>query len=312
MADTAATPTTSSSQSIFTIPQPIRSLFNRFPLQTYPPNSLPSSPSSTAASPSEATASPTLYIFASPSQPLSSPSPNPTCLKLQTYLLAAGVQHTCVSSTNHASPSGALPFLLLPGENSSSSRKPLTGGKIVEYAKQNARDAALLGDAEEHPKIEAYRSLISQAIRPAWLHDLYLVEANITLLKTIYLPSSPLTHPSLLHTLRTAATTEILQTTRRPILNPSLLHADAIAALRSLDALLGETTKTSSEKNVWFFGADAPSLFDAEVFAYTWLLLDDEGAMGGLISGVREELRGLQNLVRHRTALYDRCWGEHV
>ena len=51
-------------------------------------------------------------------------------------------------------------------------------------------------------------------------------------------------------------------------------------------------------------------MFDAEVFAYTWLLLDEEGAMTGLEGGLREEVKGMRNLVRHRRRLYERCWGK--
>ena len=85
-----------------------------------------------------------------------------------------------------------------------------------------------------------------------------------------------------------------------------LLHDDALAAFSALDALLAGGEKDCQ----WFFGASEPSLFDAEVFAYTWPLLDDEGAMGQLDSGLREGLRGMENLARHRTRLYERCWGQ--
>jgi metaxin len=55
----------------------------------------------------------------------------------------------------------------------------------------------------------------------------------------------------------------------------------------------------------WFFGADGPGMFDAEVFAYTWLILDETLQ---LKSGISEPLMGLENLLRHRQTLYRRCW----
>lgn len=177
---------TKSSTSIFAIPQPIRSLFNRFPLQTYPPNALPAcattSDIATSSSSTETSALPTLYIFTSPDTSNSDPSPNPTCLKLQTYLRAANIPHTCISSSNHASPNGALPFLLPPMTASYSA--PLTGEKIITYANDHADPSASLADVDSHPKVEAYRSLITQAIRPAWVRSLL---AFYTLMQSKYL-----------------------------------------------------------------------------------------------------------------------------
>ncbi|KAH8169170.1 outer mitochondrial membrane transport complex protein [Sarocladium implicatum] len=329
----SAAPTTSS-RSIFAIPSPIRSLFNHFPLHTYPQDALPSSSAATTKAATTTTSSdstkilaepittPRLYIFTSPDHDPSAPSPNPTCLKHQTYLRAARVPHDCLPSTNHASPSGALPFLLLPplsqtasvSSPPSLSNVPLTGGRIVSYARKHAgagEKSAKLSDAEgdelevKNPKMEAYRALINQAIRPAWLHDLYLLQSNAPLLTYLYLPRpSTIPHVPLLHTLRSAATTEILQTTRRPSLDIQLLHDDALVALASLDAILA-----AGGDGPWFFGAEEPSLFDAEVFAYTWPLLDEDGAMAKLQSGLRDGLKGMENLVRHRARLYERCWG---
>lgn len=190
-----AAPATSS-RSIFAIPSPIRSLFNHFPLHTYPEEALPSSSATTtkataATSPSttalsEPITTPRLYIFTSPDHQPSAPSPNPTCLKHQTYLRAARIPHDCLPSTNHASPSGALPFLLLPALSQTASASsppslsnvPLTGGRIVSYARKHAGsgdEGKILSDLDgdelevKNSKLEAYRALISQSIRPAWV-----------------------------------------------------------------------------------------------------------------------------------------------
>lgn len=179
--------TSSPAGSIFAVPAPIRTLFKSFPLRTYPAEPLPTSavaatrPSRPAAdsyssAPADVSAasrtqsydSPRLYLFANPSAPsASAPSPNPTCLKWQTYLRIAGVQHDCVPSTNHASPSGALPFLLPPAVGAQPNVPPLTGERIAAYARERSAESPASVEAE--PKIAAYRALISQAIRPAWV-----------------------------------------------------------------------------------------------------------------------------------------------
>jgi metaxin len=76
------------------------------------------------------------------------------------------------------------------------------------------------------------------------------------------------------------------------------LYADAATAFQALGTLLGADD--------WFFGADRPGVFDAEVFAYTWLVLDAE--LGWRSSELRESLSGVENLVAHRERLYQRCW----
>jgi metaxin len=58
--------------------------------------------------------------------------------------------------------------------------------------------------------------------------------------------------------------------------------------------------------------AEAPSLFDAEVFAYTWLLVDEEGPMRALKSGLSEDLKRMEYLVAHRARMYERCWGQNA
>lgn len=58
----------------------------------------------------------------------------------------------------------------------------------------------------------------------------------------------------------------------------------------------------------WFFGADEPSLFDADVFAYTYLM--DADALAWEDDSLSKCFEGLDNLKSHRKRLYERCWGE--
>ena len=91
------------------------------------------------------------------------------------------------------------------------------------------------------------------------------------------------------HQLRKAALDELLKTT--PKLSPEDLIRDGAEALSALSTLLGSSR--------WFLAAEErPGLFDASVFAYTHLLLDDE--MGWRSNELGDVLRSLPNLVEHR------------
>ncbi|KAG8677177.1 hypothetical protein FPOAC2_03296 [Fusarium poae] len=272
----------------FAVPRPIRNLFNHFPLHVYGPEELP------VRSPATVRQRPTLYVFVADQDALlGRPSYNPSCLKWQTVLKIAGIEFDIVPSNNHASPSGALPFLL---PSSSQPSKPLTGEKIHKYAREHT---AHTFPNISSPRLEAYQALLTQNIRPAWLYALYLLPANTSLLKSLYLPSSILLRAPLHQTLRAAATAEILKTTRRATVSPAQLFTDATNALKALSALLGE--------DKWFFGAEGPGLFDADVFAYIYLIDDD--ALAWEDNSLGECLEGLQNLRRHREHLYELCWG---
>jgi metaxin len=133
------------------------------------------------------------------------------------------------------------------------------------------------------------------------LHALYLNRTNSTLLHALYLPPSILLSSPISRTVRAAATAEILSTTRRATISPAQLRADLAAALCALSALLG------ADNNGWFFGLPAPGMFDAQVFAYTHLILDE--GLGWRDGWLAECVGGFENLVRHRARLLERCWG---
>lgn len=84
------------------------------------------------------------------------------------------------------------------------------------------------------------------------------------------------------------------------MIDPGDLYSEADKAFEALSLLLGE--------DEWFFGSESPTLFDASVFAYTQLLLDERlvWAEGKLSAVVRR--RG--NLVRHRGRVVGRYYAE--
>ena len=77
------------------------------------------------------------------------------------------------------------------------------------------------------------------------------------------------------------------------------IYSEADKAFEALSILLGEDT--------WFFDNDRPALFDASVFAYTQLLLDDE--LGWKEKKLCQVLRRRDNLVQHRERLRVRYFG---
>lgn len=60
----------------------------------------------------------------------------------------------------------------------------------------------------------------------------------------------------------------------RTALDPEKVYADARRAMEALETLLA--TQNTEGRRAWFFGAARPSLFDAHVFSYTHLILDDK------------------------------------
>ncbi|GKT50301.1 metaxin-1 [Colletotrichum spaethianum] len=283
-------------RSWFAVPAPVAALFRRFPLAVYPANELP------ARSPSRGDL-PTLYVFvADDDAPRGRPSFNPSCLKWQTFLKIAGVEFRILPSTNHASPSGALPYLLPP-----SPLRPVAGaGKLESYALANSPLAREKRPASPTPahRLEAYQALLDTRLRTAWLHALYLAPANAPLLARLYIhPASnnPLVRLTLAHQVRSAAEAEVLKATRAAVVDPERVYADARAALEALATLLDE-----GGAGAWFFGCEAPTLFDASVFAYTHLLLDD--GFGWVDRTLPDVVAAFPSLVSHRERLLERCF----
>ncbi|KAI1318596.1 hypothetical protein F5Y16DRAFT_117097 [Xylariaceae sp. FL0255] len=286
----------SSSSGWLTVPLPLAWLFKRFPLLTYPPNELP------ARSPDRRDV-PTLYVFISDVDALRGlPSYNPACLKWQTFLKLAGVHFRIQSSNNHASPTGALPFLLpsfQPGEPKSN--LPIPSNKLEQYAQSNGKIPELSPSANS--KIEVYESLLDHRIRNAWLYSLYLSPANTRLLSSLYIEPVSSSRPvrgTLLYQLRQAAETEILRSTSRQAVDPAALYRDAREAFDALNTVLGS-------EDEWFFGSAEPGLFDAFVFSYTHLLLREDLKWEN--KRLTEMLEQFPGLVDHRNRILERCWG---
>jgi metaxin len=102
---------------------------------------------------------------------------------------------------------------------------------------------------------------------------------------------------TLYHQLQQAARDELLKT--RPYIREDELYNEAEAAFVALSTLLGDDDH--------FFGNGSPSLFDASVFAYTHLLLDED--MNWQNTRLPDYLKKRQNLVQHRQRLLQEYFG---
>lgn len=93
--------------------------------------------------------------------------------------------------------------------------------------------------------------------------------------------------------LRAAAEAEILK--HSTVIDVDDLYSEAIKAFGALSTLLGE--------DMFFFGNMNPGLFDAAIFAYTHLLLEDR--MGWKETRLIKGLKKHGNLIAHRQRVYD-------
>jgi metaxin len=94
--------------------------------------------------------------------------------------------------------------------------------------------------------------------------------------------------------LQQAARDELLKYT--DIIDVSSLEADADQAFEALSTLLSDAE--------YFFNRDRPGLFDASVFAYTHLILDEK--LGWKYNRLEHSLSRYGNLEQHRQRLLNR------
>lgn len=282
-------------RSWLALPAPLRAIFNSFPLATYDECSLPQ------RTPTQRLVN-SLYIFSSPND-LSAIklSPNPACLKWQAYLLVNRIPFRPVPSTNHASPSGALPFLIPSSKPTEPQPSPLASNKIQRWA----ADSFKVQDSQD-VQLDPYFSLIDQDIRHGWLVNLYLNDHNFDQVAVpLYVnnaSSNLFVRTTLAVQLKTAARTEILKS--KPLVDEDDIYQAANRAFSALSTLLSQDS---------FFGAsDAPGMLDLALFAYTYPLLrmaslDETSWPSWENHRLYDMLNDYQNLVDHSARLLSIC-----
>ncbi|KAF3912590.1 Metaxin-3 [Orbilia brochopaga] len=287
--------------SLFRAPRFIRVLFGAFPLVTYPIDPLPERCRPAADVDSSTTT--TLFVFGAED---GRPSFNPACLKWQTYLRIRGVDFRTEPSNNHASPSGALPFLVVEPTVRSQPSQTVPVSKLARWIEDNAASSVNTVD-EEAPDYRAFSSLLDTSVRDAWLYAMYVdTETLHAVTVPKYTATTPLWPVSAVTAAQTrhAALASIRNSTSTPsaaITTGRTLYARADEAWAALSTLLGTDR--------WFFGARDAGLFDASVFAYVHLILAAESDSGSssivaeLVAGVRRH----NNLLEHEARIR-RTW----
>jgi len=255
------------------------------------------------------------------------PSFNPGCLKWQAYLKFRNIPFVTVSSNNHASPNGALPFLL-PAASSASPLdvpSPISSHQIQRWTQDtitkrkgkrkvsNSSDeqskheeagaeATLFTEESTQSdtsdmRYEAYLSLLDRRIRNAYLYSLYLAPPNFNAVAfPLYIAPSTtntLVRLSLAHQLRAAAEGELTKQSARIDVEAIYLGSDK--AFGALSELLGDES--------YYFGERKPGLFDASVFAYTNVILDE--GLNWKDTRMVNGLRRYSNLVEHRERIFE-------
>lgn len=91
----------------------------------------------------------------------------------QAYLNFSGIAYKLVRSSNHGSPSGVLPFLqpAVTAKDSSNAPNAVTTSKLRKWAQTQSSTSI---EESEDLRYEAYASLVSNALRRAWVSWEYI------------------------------------------------------------------------------------------------------------------------------------------
>lgn len=135
------------------------------------------------------------------------------------------------------------------------------------------------------------------------LYCIYLSHNFTSFAEPLYIlstSSNPFVRLAIARELQTAAEKELLKFST--VISAETLYNQAEEAFAALEMLLG--------KDDWFFGASSPGLFDASVFAYTHLLLDEGLGKGWLDTRLRDALMSRKRLTMHRDRIVGAYFSE--
>jgi metaxin len=144
--------------------------------------------------------------------------------------------------------------------------------------------------------MSSQRGVVKHTLTSTQLYCIYLSQNSTSTAEPLYiLPTSgnPFVRLTIARELRSAAEKELLKFST--VINAETLYNQAEEAFAALETLLG--------KDDWFFGASGPGLFDASVFAYTHLLLDEGLGKGWLDTRLRDALMSRERLISHRNRI---------
>jgi metaxin len=146
-------------------------------------------------------------------------------------------------------------------------------------------------------------ALFHSILTKSQLYCIYLSPNSTTVAEPLYIlpaSSNPFVRLTIARELRSAAEKELLKFST--VITAETLYNQAEEAFAALETLLG--------KDDWFFGASRPGLFDASVFAYTHLLLDDGLGKGWVDTRLRDALMSRERLIAHRNRVKSTYFAE--
>ncbi|KUI74075.1 hypothetical protein VM1G_09982 [Cytospora mali] len=227
---------------------------------------------------------------------------------------------------------------------------PIPSSRLEAYAAQHgALPPPTLTPEAPTPRLQsqarrrqAYQSLLDGPIRNAWLYTLYLSPANEHVLRRWYIgpvSRAGAVQDTILRQLRRAVRAEMVKAPEAAgpaagggfggdvlawavggstVVDPSRVYAEAARALGALETLLcrdGETGAGGPAAR-WFFDAPHPTVFDAAVFSYVYLILHGDGG-GGEQPWVDDTLRQIlvgkcRRLVAHTQRVLDEYWTDQA
>ena len=159
---------------IFSLPPPVKRIFDQYPLVVYEANELP------LRTPRDREQH-TLHVFTTDQDARAGrPSFNPGCLRWQAYLRFNSISFTVTPSNNHASPSGSLPFLLpaVSGQDVYlKTQEPVASNKLNKWIANQASKEKQTQEPDDI-RYEAYASLVDNRIRKAWVSLVVTGTAN--------------------------------------------------------------------------------------------------------------------------------------
>lgn len=218
-----------------------------------------------------------------------------------------GIDFLTVSSSNHASPTGSLPFVIPATSCANSSVldlvRPIPSHQIQAWA---SKPGAISKTQSDSDRYEAYLSLLDHRIRKAWLHTLYLSQSNFdAVARPLYINPATSSRPARLvlsHNLQAAALEELTKASTSSVIDLDALYRESDNAFSALSDFLGDED--------WFFGEAEPGLFDAGVFAYTHLLCDKEMGWKTEVERLGKSLREgkWKNLLAHERRVFNKCY----
>lgn len=136
------------------------------------------------------------------------------------------------------------------------------------------------------------------------MYSIYLSPNRSSLAEPLYIlptSSNSFVRLSIAHELRRAAETELVK--HSPVINSEKLYRDAEEAFSALEMVLGD--------DKWFFGNEKPGLFDASVFAYTHLLMDEGLGKGWVDTRLTDAVMARKKLAEHRKRILSAYFPGH-